>query len=473
MLQRTAPAIARTRAGTPRPARWLRTAALAIAASLACAGAPQAQGRSLNAIRDAEIEQLLRDYATPIFRAARVGEGAVQMVLISDPTFNAFVANGRKVFINVGVLMQSETPNEVIGVLAHETGHIAGGHLIRLREEIERAQIIAVLGTLAGVAGAAASASSRNVGASGTGIGGLILGPQEMVRRSLLAYQRGEEQAADRAAVGYLNATRQSARGMLATFRRFADNSLFQRSGVDPYLQSHPMAPERIANLETVARQSPWFEQRDPPALQRRHDLARAKLFGFTARAEEVARRYPASDQSLAARYARAIIAYRFRPGPEAYGQIDALIREQPNNPFFWELKGQALLEGARAREAIAPLRRAVALAPGQPLIRGMLGHALVASGDRANLDAAVRELTAVTQRDPDNTEAFRHLAQAHAARGQEPLAALAAAQGYMASGQFAEARRQARRAQAGLTERSPAWLKADDIINSQVPGQN
>lgn len=436
----------------------------AVATALAPVGAKAQAG--LTIIRDAEIEQLLRDYANPVFRVSGIGEGATKIVLVGSRDFNAFVASGRRVFMNVGVIMDSTTPNQVIGVMAHETGHIAGGHLFRLRQELERAQIMAVAGMLLGAGAVAAGARSRQVGAEGVGPVGAILGAQEAARRSLLAYQRSEEQAADKAALRYLNATGQSARGMLETFQRFSEESLFRRIGSDPYLQSHPMAPERIASLKTEAMQSPHFSKSDPPALKARHDMARAKLVGFLLRPEEVSRRYLPSDASLPARYARAISAYRFGNPQNAQAQIDGLIAAQPRNPYFWELKGQAFLEGGRAREAVNALRRAVALAPGHPTIRAMLGHALVSTGDRKDALVAIRELNTASQRDPDAPEPFQYLARAHAAVGDEAMAALSAAQGYALTGQQEEAKRLARRARNGLKPGSAAWLKADDIIN-------
>jgi predicted Zn-dependent protease len=448
--------------------RW--AAVLLALALVVSVPATPAHAQRVSIIRDAEVEQLLRDYADPIFRVAGVNKGAVKIILVGDRSFNAFVASGRKVFMNLGVIMDSTTPNQVIGVLAHETGHIAGGHLVRFREQLERAQIMAVAGMLLGAGAVFGGARSGQVGMSGNAPMGVIMGPAEMVRRSLLAYQRSEEAAADRAAVNYLNATGQSARGMLETFERFSADTLFRREGADPFLQSHPMAPERISALQELATRSPHFNKRDSAALQRRHEMARAKLWGFMARADELARRYAPNDMSLPARYARAISAYRFQSGAAAQSQIDGLIREQPNNPYFWELKGQALLESGKAREAIQPLRRAVALAPNQPLLRGILGHALVASGDARLLDEAIRELNAATQRDPDAADAFQVLARAHAAKGDEPRASLAAAQGFFIAGQYEEARRLARRAMAGLRVGTPGWLKADEIFNYRPP---
>jgi predicted Zn-dependent protease len=425
-----------------------------------------AQQANLTIIRDAEIEQLMRDYARPVFNASGIGDSATKIVLVGSRDFNAFVSSGRRVFMNVGVIMDSPTPNQVIGVLAHETGHIAGGHLFRLRQQLETAQIMAIAGMLLGAGAVAAGSRSNNVGMSGTGPMGAVTGPMEMARRSLLSYQRGEEQAADKAAVRYLNQTGQSPRGLLETFQRFSEESLFRRVGTDPYLQSHPSAPERLSALKEEVEKSPHFNKADSPALKARHDMAKAKLYGFLSRPEELLRRYPMSDASLPARYARAISAYRFNSQGNAHQQIDALIAQQPRNPYFHELKGQALLEAGRAREAVAPLRRAVQLAPGQPLLRGMLGHALVSTGDPKDADAAIRELTTATQREPDTPEYFQYLARAYGARGNDGMAALSAAQGFMLTGQKDEARRLARRAMGALPKGTPAWNKADEIMN-------
>ncbi|MFN3483080.1 MAG: M48 family metalloprotease [Rhabdaerophilum calidifontis] len=443
----------------------LITAAAVLVASLGPAGAQQ---RRMSFIRDAEIEQLLRDYLDPLLGAAGLRKGFVRVVLVADRSFNAFVADGKRVFVNTGAIMDSTTPNQLIGVLAHETGHIAGGHLARLRAEIDKATAIAIIGTLLGGAALIGSARSGQVGTTPTGAYGALTAGPELARRSLLAYQRGEEQAADRAAITFLERTQQSPRGMLETFERMAGDSLFAASRMDRYLVSHPLPQERVAGLREVATKSPFFAAKDPPTRQARHDMIRAKLFAFTGDAGEISRRYPARDTSLAARYARAIIDYRFGRPDAALRAIDALIAEQPRNPYFWELKGQALLEAGRAAEAVAPLRRAVAIAPNQPLIRTMLGHALLAQGTPQSLDEAVRELTNATARDPDNYEGFRYLSQAHARRGDEGNAALAAAREALVIGQVQDARRFASRAMPLLQPGSPAYLAARDIAEAR-----
>jgi predicted Zn-dependent protease len=433
-------------------------------------------GPKVSVIRDAEIEQLLRDYTAPIFKAAGIRSGAARIILVGDRSFNAFVADGQKIFINTGALMEAKTPNEIIGVLAHESGHIAGGHLARGRQELARATILSIAGLLAsaGAIYAARGAFTRSngqVGADSSGLAGIVLGPQEAVKRSLLSYQRGEEQAADRAAVKFLTATHQSAKGMLTVFRRFANDALFKSLSVDPYLLSHPLPNERISNLEQAAKGSPYFEAVDPSQLQARHDLMRAKLVGFMGDASEIARRYPISDASLPAHYARTIADHRFGHLDDALRGADALIAAQPKNPYFWELKGQILLEAGRATQAIAPLRKAVALAPPAAApIRVMLGHALVASDNPASVDEAIRVLHNATQRDEDNADAYEFLSMAYFRKGDNAKAQLAAAESLFTSGKYVEARTQAARAKAQFKEGEPGWLKADDILTYRPP---
>jgi predicted Zn-dependent protease len=448
-----------------------RIAALALAGAMLVPAPLQAQGGGpkLNIIRDAEIEQLLREYTQPILRVAKLGGQNIEVVLIGDRSFNAFVADGRRIFVNIGALYEAETPNQIIGVLAHETGHISGGHLARLRTQIASAQTASIVAMLLAMGAGVAGAATNTPGVS-QALPGLMMGPQEMIRRSLLGYVRQQEESADRAAVTFLNATGQSTKGMLETFARFADQTMFVSRSVDPYTVSHPMPRERIAALENLARTSPHYDRTDPPQLQARHEMMRAKLSGFVDRPDVVMRRYPASNNSLAARYARAISGYRHGNIQNAIANIDSLIAEQPNNPYFHELKGQALLESARAREAIAPLRRAVALSNGAPLIRMMLGQALVQSGDNSLSAEAVAELRQALAREPNAALGYRQLAIALGRQGDRANADLASAQASFNEGDLSTARQLASRAQRTLPKGSPGWLRAEDIVSYKPP---
>jgi len=462
----------RARRTTPA-ARWVAIlTALAIATAgggpaLQPAQAEQRAKGGLPIIRDTEIEQLLREYAAPILKTAGLAQQNVRIVVLNDRAFNAFVMDGRHIFINAGALFESKTPNEIIGIFAHETGHLAGGHLLRLREKLAQAQTQSIIALLLGAGAIVAAGRSSNAD-----IGpGAILGPQLSIQRTLLSYVRTQEDQADHAGVKFLTATHQSARGMLDLFKRLNNENLFGISRADPYLQSHPLPPERIAALEMLAKASPYWDVKDSPELQLRHDLMRAKLAGFLERPETVARRYPPGDQSLPARYARAISTYRYGDLRQAIAQIDGLIQAEPNNPYFYELKGQALLEGGRGPEAVAPLRHAVHLASHPALIQIMLGQALMSTSDAKNSEEAVELLRASIRREPEAPDAYAELAMAYGRKGDLANADLAAAQAAFNRGDMMTARQLAARAKTRLPVGSPAWVQADDIVTVKMTG--
>jgi predicted Zn-dependent protease len=449
-----------------------RAVAIATAAAVLCGSAGQAfaQQAKLPVLRDAESEELLRDYARPILKAAGLSQQNIEIVIINSRDFNAFVADGRRIFVNYGALFQSTTPNQIIGVLAHETGHIAGGHLARIREQLASAQTAALIALLVGAAAIGAGAATGQGSNVGQAAPGIIMAPQEIIRRTLLSYVRSQEEAADRAAVNYLNATGQSARGMIETFARFKQDQLFISQQVDPYLLSHPTAQNRIAQLETLAQASPHYNRKDPEELQFRHDMMRAKISGYFEKPDVVSRRYPPSNTSMPAQYARAMSLYRWGNIGAAVRQVDALIAQRPNNPYFHELRGQILLESGRAKEAIPSLRRAVELSKGNALIRMMLGQALVQGGNKEDAQDAVRELRFALQREPNAAFGHRQLATAYARIGDRPNADLSAAYAAFNDADFKAAKTLATRAQQSFKVGTPGWLRADDIIKFEPP---
>jgi len=432
------------------------------------------QNKGLPVLRDTETEQLLREYTRPILRAAGLEKHNIQMVIINQGVFNAFVADGRRIFVNYGAIMQSETPNQIIGVMAHETGHLAGGHLAKMREQMAQAQTQMIIAMLLG-AGAMVAGAKTGGGSGGlTNAGAAMFSAQgEVIRRNLLSYVRQQEENADRAGVKFLTATGQSARGMYETFKRFTDESLFASRGADPYVQSHPMPAERVNALQELARSSPYWDKKDDPALQLRHDMARAKISAFMERQETVARRYPMSNNSLPARYAHAISTYLHGDLRSALSQIDALIQQQPNNPYFYEVRGQALLEGGKPQEAIAPLRKAVALSNNAPLIEMLLGQALVATGNNAYTDEAIAILRAAVARESEAPIGYTQLAMAYGRKGDYAQADLASAQAAYLRGDSKTARDLASRAKTRFAIGTPGWVKADDIVSAKpLPGQ-
>jgi predicted Zn-dependent protease len=450
------------------------TAAAALAIAPMSPGLAQ-QEKGPPVIRDTETEQLLREYTRPILRTAGLEKQNIQVVIINDIAFNAFVADGHRIFVNYGAIMQSETPNQIIGVLAHETGHLAGGHLAKMREQMARAQTQMIIAMLlgAGALVAGARGGNSNSGLANAGAAA-VAGPQEMIRRTLISYVRQQEENADRAGVKFLTATGQSPRGMYETFKRFSNDSLFAARGADPYLQSHPMPAERVATLEGVARSSPYWDKKDEPSLQLRHDMVRAKISAFMERQDTVYRRYPMSNDSLPARYAHAITTYLHGDLRSALAQIDGLIQLQPNNPYFHELRGQALLEGGKPAEAIAPLRKAVQLSNNAPLIEMLLGQALVATNNNVYTDEAITLLRAAVARETEAPLGYTQLAMAYGRKGDYAQADLASAQAAFLRGDNKTARELASRAKTRFAVGTPGWVKADDIVAAKpLPGQN
>ncbi|MBV8917944.1 M48 family metalloprotease [Bradyrhizobium sp.] len=451
--------------------------AATLAAALTLAPLPRTwaqDGKGPPVLRDTEAEQLLRDYTRPVLRAAGLEKQNIQVVIINDGSFNAFVADGHRIFVNYGAMLQSETPNQIIGVLAHETGHLAGGHLAKLREQLAQAQTQMIIAMLLGAG--AVVAGARGGGNNGLASAGAaaVAGPQEMIRRSLLSYQRQQEENADRAGVKFLTMTQQSPRGMYETFKRLTSESLFAARGADPYLQSHPMPAERVAALEGIARASPYWDKKDDAALQLRHDMIRAKISAFMERPDTVYRRYPLSNDSLPARYARAIATYLHGDLHSALSQIDALLQAQPSNPYFYELRGQALLEGGRPAEAIAPLRKAVQLSNSAPLIEMLLGQALVATENKAYTDEAITILRAAVARESEAPLGYAQLAMAYGRKGDYAEADLASAQAAFLRGDNKTARELASRAKTRFAVGTPGWVKADDIVSAKpLPGQS
>jgi predicted Zn-dependent protease len=446
----------------------------AVATTIAVVAAPMAalaQEEKLAILRDTETEQLLRDYTKPILRVAGLEKQNIQVTIINQPVFNAFVADGRRIFVNSGALMQSETPNQIIGVLAHETGHLAGGHLARLREQLAAAQTQMIIAMLLGAGALAAGARGNgNVGLADAGAAALS-GPQTMIMRNLLSYQRQQEESADRAGVKFLTASSQSAKGMYETFKRFTNESLFSAHGADPYYQSHPMPAERVAALEELARSSPYWDKKDDAALQLRHDMMRAKISGFLERQDTIYRRYPLSNTSLPARYAHAIATYLHGDLSNALGQIDSLIQAQPNNPYFYELRGQALLEGGKPAEAIPALRKAVALSNNAPLIEILLGQALVAADNKAYTEEAINILRNAMARETEQPIGYTQLAMAFARKGDLAEADLASAQAAFLRGDNKTAKDLASRAKTRFAIGTPGWVKADDIVQAKLTG--
>lgn len=436
---------------------------VSLAVGLALVGAPAvpaaAAGDRPVFIRDAEIEATIRTYATPLFEAAGLAPEDVKVHLIQDDEINSFVAGGQNLFMNTGLLIKSDNANQVIGVIAHETGHIRGGHLARLQEEIDNVTLEALAAMVLGIGAAVASGQG---GAAATVMGA----GTDIAQRNLLSFSRTQESSADHAAMEFLDATGQSTRGLLDFMRKLETQELVLSGRQDPYLQTHPLTQQRIDALEEHVQQSRWSDAKEPAELDVMHDRMKAKLIGFLQPLGEVLRQYPEKDTSLPARYARCIAYYRIANLGKALPLIDGMLKEHPDDPWFLELKGQMLFENGRLPEALPNYRRAAQLKPGEPLLRLELAQVEIELEQPALDKDALTHLHEVTRLEPRNAEAWRLLAIAYGRSGQLAEAALSLAEQASALGQRKEARLQADRALKQLAYGSPGYQRAQDILS-------
>ncbi len=433
----------------------------AVFAALQCALAGTVTAQGLPLIRDREIERLLSDYASPIFDAAGLGGGRITIRIVRSGIFNAFVVDGKNVYVHTGALTQSETPNQIIGVIAHEAGHIAGGDLAALRERIRRDQTKLILMKILGIGAMIAGGGPAAIAAG-----------DELVMRSLLAERRAQESSADQRGLRYLNRTGQSGRGMLETFERFQRQEFISARHQDPFVRSHPVAAQRVALLRQRVTKSAHYGKRDSPRRQLRHDMMRAKLSGYLEPPATVFNRYPLTDKSIPARYARAIATF-FRGGTQglekALSQIDGLLRVQPKYPYFWEIRGDFQMRSGRAAGAARDYRKALTLDPGSSLIRTQLANALLAQKTKPKTTEALRLLKRSIRDDrvaeDPKPAAYRSLANAYYRLGRRPDADAAIAESHFAGGNLGQAKIFAKRAKPSLKRGSPTWRRMDEIV--------
>jgi predicted Zn-dependent protease len=433
---------------------------LILVAPLRAANAQQGQ---LNLIRDAEIESTIRTFITPIWQVAGLNPEAVSIVLVQDNSLNAFVAGGQRIFINTGLLLRTERPAQVIGVLAHETGHIAGGHLARQQEELRNLSTMQILEVLLGGAAAVGGGLAGGRG----GAGGSVTGPGGQgipgSLSSFLRYSQTQESAADQASITFLERAHETPRGTLE-FLKILEHQERLTIGrpTTPYLTTHPLTPDRIATFEDAVAHSPYANTPDSPKFIELHRRMIAKLLGFTA-PDAALQRYPEGDRSVPARYGRAIALYRKGTIGSALLTLDGLLKEYPDDPYFHELRGQILFENGRVDQAVVSYRRAVQLSRA-PIIKIDFARALIETNKPDADREAVRNLDIAVQSETDSWDLWRLEATAYSRMGNEGMTSLARAEMAVLRGQRSEAQAHAAAAIRQLPAGTPAWQRAQDI---------
>jgi predicted Zn-dependent protease len=432
----------------------------AIAGALAACTLAAAPAAAQSVLRDAETESLFADMAKPIIIAAGLSPANVRVVLLNDPSVNAFVAGGQTVYVHSGLIDKATNINEVQGVVAHEIGHIVGGHVPLMDQGARAASNMSILSLVLGAAAMAAGAGDAGMG--------ILMAGQQAAMGKFLSFSRSQEASADAAGARFLNTAHISGQGMLSFFKKLQDlqyRAGYSNKDIDPFAQSHPMTADRIANLTQDLEKGPGWSTKVDPALQVRFLRVQAKLRGYVDDPKQTLIKYPLTDQSVYAHYARAYAYHQSGYPEQAASETEALVKAAPSDPYFLELQGQILLESGKPVDSLVPLRQATQETNYQPLIATTFGHALIATERPSDLAEAEKVLRQAVARDDENPFAWFQLGMVYERKGDEARAALATAERANLTGDTGTALMSARMAMGGLPQGSSDWIRAQDIM--------
>ena len=408
-------------------------------------------------LRDAETEAFFREISDPIFEAAGLTPASVNMYLLGDQSLNAFVTGGQNIFIHSGLILASDDVDQLIGVIAHETGHIAGGHLVRNSDYASASTTTALASLVLGAAAILAGGADAGIG--------IIAAGQSVAQRQYLAYNRVQESSADLAGIQYLQEAGVSGRGLIQFFDKLRDQEILAQIRQDPYVRSHPLNRQRILSLQDGVSKSPYFQTPPNKEHNERFNRIKAKLAGYIYGPQRTLRVYPLSDQSHAARYARVYAYHKALEWDLAMVEVDSLLKDEPENPYYYEIKGQILFEQGKVKEAVPVFERAAYYSSNQPLIMTALGQALVSLEDNELMERAIPILEDATRQDNQNAFAWFNLAKAYSWLEKTPEASLATAERFYAVGGAGQAAYHAAQALKGLKRGTTEWLRAQDIL--------
>ena len=418
-----------------------------------------AYARNATLIRDAEIENIIQTFSTPVFQAAGLDASSINIYIVNDNSLNAFVAGGQNLFIHTGLIIQSNSASQIIGVIAHETGHIAGGHLSRIRNALSASSIPSILSYILG--GATILATGRgDVGAA------IVSAGSSISTRNFLSYTRGEEASADHAALKLLDKTKQSAQGFLEFMKVLEDRDSLGSRSQDPYVLSHPMSSDRVITIQHHVDQSPNSQVPTSAKFIKMHARMKAKLVAFISPPEQTLQMYKDTNQNIETRYARTIAYYRKGDIKKATSLLDHLISENPSDPYFIELRGQILFENGKIDEALIDYQRAHDMLPESAVVSKELAYAQIESGRDNLLKPAIKNLRMALEKEPRSSDSWHQLAIAYGRSGEKGQSSLALAEEALLNGKPNIAKYHSRLAEQLFPRGTREWLQARDIQN-------
>ncbi len=401
-------------------------------------------------IRDEEIEQTLKTYGKPVFDQAGLSVQTVNFILLEETELNAFVAGGQNIFMNSGLLLKTDSAAEVAGVIAHETGHISGGHLFRAKEAVDNLSFQAMLANILGLA-AAVGAKSSDVGIAISSAG------QSMALRTILRHTRIQETSADQAGVRFMQDAGLPVDGFLTFMQKLEAQELLPESEQSAYVRTHPLTRDRVDFLRNMVQKS--THNPSPAGWEELHQRMKAKLEGYLYPDRALVKK----DASANTRYGQAIAWYRKNKSDKAITLIEGLLKEEPKNPYFHELKAQIYFEQGKIAQSLPPYAQAVEYAPKSGLIRAAYGHALLESG---KISDAILQFQRSLQTEPRSSRTHRLLGIAYGKQGKEGLSRLHLAEEALLTNKLDFAEKEANLALAHLPEKSPSRLRAKDILD-------
>jgi predicted Zn-dependent protease len=404
------------------------------------------------AVRDAEIEKYLKEYIDPIFTVAGLNPKDAKIILVNENTVNAAALPNSTMVLYAGFIRATKSVEQVIGVIAHEVGHIAGRHHVRGYAAMEKAQktgmMVGLLGLTLGIL------SGRPDVGMATAVGSM-----SQSIHSFLSYHRGEESAADMAALKFLEKLNWTSKGLMEFLETLQGQELLNSSQQDPYLRTHPLTRDRIESIRVKINPSMNVL---PKEFYETYRLIHMKIDAFLFPVEKVEKKY--NGQSDLDKYAQAILAYRGAYYDKAISIVNCLIEKNPGNPFYHEFKGQILFESGKVNTSIPSYEKAVELMPSSALLRIGLSQSLLRQDKKDYTEKAIKHLRYALRQEKDNITAWHLLAIALGKQGNMADMALALAEEASYKGDWSTALEQAKRALWHLKKDGKASIRANDI---------
>tara|TARA_X000001036_G_scaffold175746_1_gene166325 strand:+ start:1355 stop:2758 length:1404 start_codon:yes stop_codon:yes gene_type:complete len=421
------------------------------------------KAQSLNLIQDAEIELYIREWIEPIIKVAGLNPNAVNVYIVNDETINAFVAGGQNIFINTGLILKAKEVDALIGVLAHEIGHIAGGHLNRTINSMKKAQDTVTIATII-TAGLMAASKAAGLNTP-SGLAKLAtLGPS-IAERNFYKHTRQNEKFADAAAIKYMTAVNRSCIPLAQLLKVLGKQELLHENRQDPYLRTHPISQERIYEIMEASENIEVNKIDNSSIDEIKYKRIVAKIIAFTNTPGKTLLLYPKTSSEIDARYARAIAYLRLPDLDKGIKEINHLINLDNSDPFFPEVLGQMLFENGQIFESIKQLQISANLLPKNPIILLSLARSQVEYGKEKENNEAISNLKNILEVIPKNIAAWKLLSIAEARNNNIGQAQLASAEAYFLLGKYNLSIQFAEKARISFKKSSPSDIRALDII--------